>query len=147
MSKTISLHHIVFATKYRKFTLPHAHKSELIAYIFGMLKNRSCYVYAVNGYGNHIHILTDVHPSIALATLAKDIKTGTYNWLKNNPNFPDFWKWGEGYYASSLSPSHLIDCQKYINNQDNHHGTASFNDEIQILMFKNNLTYHPDDLT
>jgi REP element-mobilizing transposase RayT len=31
---------------------------------------------------DHIHILTDIHPSIASADFVKEIKTSSSNWIK-----------------------------------------------------------------
>ncbi len=35
-------------------------------------------------------------------------------WMKTNPNFQDFEKWGEGYYAVSIGIDGLEECKKYI---------------------------------
>lgn len=90
MSKTRSLHHIVFATKQREMTITEAAKKELYAYIFGMLRQRRCYLIRMNGIPNHIHMLVDVSPTISIASLVQEIKQGSSKWLKTNENFPKF---------------------------------------------------------
>jgi REP element-mobilizing transposase RayT len=46
---------------------------------------------------DHLHILTHIHPTIALATLVKDIKLASIDFIKNEEIFPDFEGWQDGY--------------------------------------------------
>ena len=39
---------------------------------WGILKNKECVLYRVNGIEDHIHIFTHVHPTIAISDLIKD---------------------------------------------------------------------------
>ena len=74
---------IVFATKYREHTIEDEHAEELYKYICGIIKNKSCKSYRINGMDDHIHIFSDLHPSICLADYVKDIKVSTNFWMKN----------------------------------------------------------------
>ncbi|WP_394801111.1 transposase [Niabella ginsengisoli] len=64
MSYRQILYHIVFATKYRHATIPEEHCDALYKYIWNVIKNKRSVLYRINGVENHIHILTDIHPSI-----------------------------------------------------------------------------------
>jgi putative transposase len=50
---------IVFGTKERKATLETAHEDELYKYIWGIIKNKNCKLYRINGMADHIHIFSD----------------------------------------------------------------------------------------
>ena len=63
---------IVFSTKYRKPVLLKENREKLFKYIWGILKNKECVLYRVNGIEDHIHIFTHVHPTIAISDLIKD---------------------------------------------------------------------------
>ena len=65
---------IIFGTKSRETTLTEAHCEELYKYIWGVIKNHNCMLYRINGIEDHIHIFSDLHPSISLARYVKDIK-------------------------------------------------------------------------
>jgi putative transposase len=69
------LYHLVFRTKDSRKTLVQAHSRELYAYIMGIIRNKNCFLYRINGMENHLHILCDLHPTIALADYVRDIKT------------------------------------------------------------------------
>lgn len=145
MSKTRSLHHIVFATKHREMTIPEDYKRELYAYILGITRNRGCHLIRINGIGNHIHILLDVHPSVALADIVKTVKQWSSHWLKNNPRFPMFEGWGKGYYAVSLGVDGMEGCRQYIIGQEAHHLKSDLLNEMEVMARDNGLAWYRDD--
>ena len=61
------LYHIVFRTKFSKKTLNQANVQELYKYIWGIIKNKNCTLFRINGMEDHIHIMSDLHPSISLS--------------------------------------------------------------------------------
>ena len=67
------LYQIIFSTKNREQTLVAEHRKELFKYIWGILQNKKCHLYQMNGVEDHLHIFTHLHPSVALADLIKDI--------------------------------------------------------------------------
>ncbi len=67
MSYTRLLYHIVIRTKANQPTLSIAHSDHLYRYIWGIIKNKNCYLYRINGTEDHIHILVSVHPTLALS--------------------------------------------------------------------------------
>ena len=146
MSKTRSLHHIVFATRQREMTITESAKKELYAYIFGMLRQRRCYLIRMNGIPNHIHMLVDVSPTISIASLVQEIKQGSSKWLKTNEKFPKFRGWGEGYYAVSVGVRDIASVKEYIMNQEVHHDINQFIDEIKLMAEANNLDWHEKDM-
>jgi len=93
------LYHIVFCTYDRKNTIPKEHHEELYKYICGIIKNRNSFLYRINGMENHIHILSDLHPTVALSDFIKEIKTASNKWMKESERFPQFSSWAEGYCA------------------------------------------------
>lgn len=145
MSKTKSLHHIVFATKRREMTISEPHKRELYAYIYGIINNNKCYLLKMNGIGNHIHMLVDVSPTIALAELVKSIKQSSSRWLKQNSAFPMFDSWGKGYYAVSIGVDGIDGCARYIIGQEAHHGVRDFMSEMEDMARRNGLSWYADD--
>ena len=63
------LYHVVFSTENRLFNIKQDNVGELYSYITGILKNKNSHLYRINGVENHIHLLTDMHPSVALQIL------------------------------------------------------------------------------
>jgi putative transposase len=97
------LYHLNFHTKNSEKVLKNSDNDELFKYICGIFKNNNCKVYRINGVEDHIHIICDLHPSVALATLVKEIKVSTSKWIKEKGLYPTFSNWAEGYGAFTLS--------------------------------------------
>ena len=83
---------------------------------------------------DHLHILTSLHPSIALADLMRDLKTSTSVWLKQQYEFKDFKGWADGYAAFTKSSHEKEQIINYIKNQQEHHKKESFKDEFKRLL-------------
>ena len=71
------LYHIVFCTHNRENTIPLEQQEALYKYIWGIITKRKGVLYRINGMENHIHILSDLHPTVSLADFITEIKTGT----------------------------------------------------------------------
>jgi putative transposase len=128
---------IVFGTKNRKPTIPELHCTELYRYIHGIIRNKNCMLYRINGVEDHIHIFSDLHPSLCLADLVKEIKVASSIWMKANMNFPRFEGWQEGYGAFTYSIREKDMIINYIKKQKEHHRTETFYDEYKRLLVEN----------
>ena len=128
------LYQIVFSTKNREKVLIKEHREKLFRYIWGILKNKKCVLYQINGIEDHIHIATHIHPTIAVSSLVKDIKIASSVWIKEQNIFPDFTGWQIGYGAFTYSFKEKDVLINYIKNQEQHHQTKSFREEyIELL--------------
>lgn len=78
------LYQIVFSTKNRERTLIKDNRKSLFKDIWGILKNKRCHLYRINGVEDHLHIITHIHPMISLSSLVKDIKLGSSSFIKEN---------------------------------------------------------------
>jgi len=126
--------HIGFGTKSHKPTLTEEFSEELDKYIWGIIRNKNCKLYRINGCREHLHILSDLHPSLALADYVKDIKTGSSVWIKNHGQFLNFEGWAEGYAAFTISHSERSRIIEYIKSQKEHHKKEAFLDEYKRLL-------------
>ncbi len=135
------IYHIIFRTKSSKKTLSLEHSKELYAYIMGIIKHKDCHLYRIKGMEEHIHLLTDLHPSVALADLIRDIKTSSSIWLKANNNFPLFEGWSYGYAALTYAYRDKNMLINYIKNQREHHKQDSFSDEYRKLLTEHGIAF------
>jgi len=128
------LYHLIFRTKDSRKTLVQEHSRELYAYLMGIIKNKSGFLYRINGMEDHLHILSDLHPKLALSDYMRDIKTSSSIWLKQSGKFPEFEGWAEGYAALTYSWKDKDMIVNYIKNQQEHHKKESFEDELRRLL-------------
>ena len=135
------LYHIVFCTYDRRATLPPEHHEELYKYIWGIIRNRNGVLYRINGIENHIHILFDLHPSVALADFIKEIKTASNAWMKSSGKFPKFSSWAAGYCALTYAYRDKDMIVNYIKKQKEHHKKVTFEDEYRTLLAEHGIEW------
>jgi REP element-mobilizing transposase RayT len=129
----------VFCTKYRKNTIPEMHEKELYSYIMGIINNKKSKLYRIGGTENHIHLLVDIHPTIALSDFMKELKEYSSKWLATNPNFPDFESWAVSFAGFTYNLSNQQTIINYIKNQKKHHKTVTFEDEYRQFLIDNGI--------
>jgi REP element-mobilizing transposase RayT len=135
------LYHLVFRTKDSQRTLVVEHSKELFTYFLGILRTKDCFLYRINGMEDHMHILCDLHPTIALADLMRDIKTASSQWLKESGKFHEFSGWADGYAAFTYAWKDKEITINYIKNQQEHHKIESFEDELKRLLKENGIEF------
>jgi putative transposase len=135
------IYQIVFGTKRRERVLVTDHRDELFKYISGILENKKCHLYQINGVEDHLHILTHLHPSVSLAALVKDIKLATTEFIKERNLFPHFKGWQEGYGAFTYSKDRKQILINYIQNQEKHHQRKTFLEEYRELLHEHEVEF------
>ncbi len=131
---TQSLYQIVFSTKDREKTLTKDNREELFRYIWSILKNQKCHLYRIGGVEDHIHIVTHIHPAVAVSSLVKDIKLASSDYIKKQNLFPDFKAWQVGYGSFTYSFSDKDRLIEYVKNQETHHHKKAFREELIELL-------------
>ncbi|SDD05055.1 IS200/IS605 family transposase [Niabella drilacis] len=141
MSYRQIFYHVVFGTKYRRKTIEEENCEQLYKYISGIVKNNKCKLYRINGIADHIHLLSDLHPSVSLADYIRDIKVASSLWMKHSGLFPYFEGWQEGYGAFTYSLKQKDIVINYIKNQKEHHKKEPFHDEFKRLLIDNGVEF------
>jgi putative transposase len=140
---TSIVYHIIWTPYKRKPIMAKAKRRDLFNYIYGILKNKNCHVYRINGVEDHLHIATSVHPSISLASLIKDIKLASGQMIQTTRLFKDFEGWQNGYSAFTHNYSSLDNLVNYIKNQEEHHKKVSFLEEYIQLLQEHGIEFDP----
>lgn len=135
------LYQIIFGTKYREKVLLKDGRDELFKYITGLIKNKNCHLYIINGVEDHIHIVTHLHPTVSLSSLVKDIKLASSIYIKEKNLFKDFINWQEGYGAFTYSIKEKDRLIEYVKNQEEHHRKKSFREEYVKLLGEHGIEF------
>jgi REP element-mobilizing transposase RayT len=135
------LTHIIFGTKARKRWLDDAVRADVHSYLGGILREKQCRPIIINGTDDHVHVLTALHPKIALADIVGIIKANSSGWLHKHSRDHAAFAWQAGYGAFSVSRSNLDDVYKYIERQEEHHRTLSFHDEYIAFLKKHGIEF------
>lgn len=135
------LYQIVFSTKNAQNTMKLSETEKLYRYIWGILKNKKCTLYRVNGTENHIHIATHVHPMVSVSSLVKDIKVSSSVWIKEPGIFPNFVGWQDGYGAFTYHITQKETLVNYVKNQREHHHKKSYREEFIELLNEHGIEF------
>jgi REP element-mobilizing transposase RayT len=135
------IYQIVFSTKYRAPTLAKSGRDELFRFIWGVLKNKRCHLFRINGVEDHLHIVLSLHPAVSLASLVKDIKISSSVYIKEKGIFPDFGGWQEGYGAFTYTIKEKNALIEYVKNQEAHHQETKSRDEFVLLLRQHGIIF------
>lgn len=133
--------HVVFSTKNREKTIPCHLRAKLHAYLAGICRAKGSEAYRVGGTENHVHIACTLPRTLTQAKLLEEIKKPSSIWMKQQERGPRHFSRQAGYGIFSLSQSQLPTLIQYIDNQEEHHRTKSFKEELLTLLEKYDIEY------
>ncbi|MBN2485207.1 MAG: transposase [Bacteroidales bacterium] len=130
-------YHIIIASSGDKKFLTRVNQDILFNYIRAMLLSKHCTPLAINGHSNHIHIVSEVQPDLAVQRLVKEIQVNTTDFLRREKSvFPEFIGWDLNYLVLSIHKSQAGELKTWLADQFNYHKQVSFNEELQMLEVK-----------
>jgi REP element-mobilizing transposase RayT len=132
--------HVVFSTKDRRKTISSEFQPRLWSYAAGICKRQGIFLHGVGGMGDHIHLLIQIPPTIALANAILTIKSNSSRWAHEEGQKL---AWQKGYAAFSVSASNIPAVVQYIQNQQAHHRKMSFEEEFVTLLRKHGVAFEP----
>lgn len=98
--------HVVFSTKHRQPWLQQPKVREVMTgYLIGTLKNLKCSSLIVGVVEDHIHLLCNLHRTVAVASLVEELKTSSSRRIKEESKHLADFHWQGGYGAFSVSQS------------------------------------------
>ena len=99
----------------------------------------------VGGVEDHVHILASLGKSISQAEWVKELKRVSSIWIKErDPKMASF-GWQGGYGNYSVSHEDLPNVRRYIENQEEHHRTVSFEEEFMRLLEEHGMEWDSRD--
>ncbi len=135
------LYQIVFTARNRKPCMLKDERDQLYKYIWGILKNKNCHLYRINGVEDHLHILTHIPSSISISSLVKDIKVSSSLFITEKKLFQGFEGWQEGYGAFTYSFKEKDRLIEYIKNQEEHHKKVTFKEEYRSFLIEHGIEF------
>lgn len=135
--------HYAFSTKERRKTILPVWRERLFAYIGGIARANDMKALAVGGMEDHVHVLVSLPSTLAIAKAVQLLKGGSSKWVHDTIPEAMAFAWQEGYGAFSVGISAIQDTIAYINNQEEHHRTRSFEEEFVAFLKRHGIQYDP----
>ena len=131
--------HLIFSTKDRCPFLDLAMASRVHAYIATVLRDMNSQTFRVGGIADHVHIACTLPRTICQSDLVKKVKITSSQWVKEQGK--SLFSWQHGYGIFSVSKSHLDPVLQYIDDQEKHHRTKTFQEEFRAFLEKYQVEY------
>ena len=95
-------------------------KRALCACIAAKCSQLKCRALAVGGVQDHLHLLAQLHRTMALADLVGEVKGSSSHMVNHSYHLETPFRWQRGYAALSVSPHEVRKVRAYILNQSQH---------------------------
>ena len=132
--------HLVFSTKNRENLIASETQARLWPYMAGICKNHDMLTFAIGGMADHVHLLFRLPPTLSLVRAVTLIKSNSSKWMNEHERR---FAWQEGYGAFSVSSSNVSRVIRYIDGQEAHHRTRTFEQEFLALLKKHGVKFDP----
>ena len=133
--------HIIFGTKDRLPLIDTALRREMHAYLGGIVKNLGGMPLTIGGVADHVHMLVELKPKIAVADAVEKIKSNSSNWVHAFGGMRRKSYWQGGYSAFSVSRSNVGRVRRYIEKQEQHHRRVTFQEEYVRFLKQYGIPY------
>ncbi len=125
MSRCDYYFHVVWATKYREPLLFGERELAVYRLLISLGQELGVDIVAVNGMPDHVHFLMKTGAVVNTPDLLEKLKGATSAMLNGDPEFQGRFRWQEGYYSVTVTPSHVPKMEEYIRQQKEHHAAGT----------------------
>jgi len=132
------LTHALFGTKDRAPLIRPEWKSDLYAYLGGIITNLRGQPVLINGPRDHVHVLFVLPASVALSDFMEKLKANSSKWAKERARG---FAWQTGYTAFSVSQSKLAEVKAYIAKQAEHYRRRTYQEEVVALLKRHGVEF------
>jgi len=131
--------HLIFSTQGRRALITPDFRTDLFAYLGGIIREIQGTALIINGATDHVHMLVRIRPAQSAAEIVRLVKANSSKWVREKWS-SDF-AWQTGYGVFSVSESNVATVTKYIARQEEHHQKHSFQEEFLAFLKKNHVEY------
>ena len=143
MSRTYTslLTHVAFSTKSRQPLIIPQLEERLLPYLGGITRQLGGTLVRSNAVPDHVHLLIELPPTIAISVAVGKIKGSSSKWL--HESFPDarWLGWQRGFGAFAVSRSAFAAVAGYIERQKEHHHKVTFQEEFVLLLQRHGIDF------
>lgn len=95
----------------------------------------------MGGLADHVHLAIRLSHTVTIADLVEALRTSSSKWVKTQSPELGAFAWQRGYGCFPVGPSDLEALLAYIDDQEDHHRTQTFQDEFRMFLNKYGVEY------
>ncbi len=145
-SYTQLTYHIVYATRYRQKYIITTIPEQQYEYNGGTIRAKNGMLIIIGGDTDHGHILARLSASLAVSDVVRDVKSNSSRWMNEQPEVKRPFEWQKGYGGFTVSHSRVPKICAYIQKQEEHHKTVTFQDEYIDFLKRHGIEYRLEHL-
>jgi putative transposase len=135
------LMHCIWSTEGRRRLIKPELRDRLWPYLGGIARDNDIKALVVGGVEDHIHVLLSIPATLPTSKAIQLLKGGSSKWIHDTFPIQRDFVWQEGYGAFSISVSGIEETIAYIQTQEAHHRTRTFEEEFIAFLKKNRIEY------
>lgn len=124
--------HVIFSTKNRRPDLDAVTRGPLRGQLTSAIRQIGCDAIQVGGTADHVHALVSIGRVHAVAEVVQHMKVESSKWMRVHG--ASGFAWQAGYGAFSIGASQMSTLVRYIQRQEAHHRTTTFQDELRRVL-------------
>jgi REP element-mobilizing transposase RayT len=116
-------------------------RERLWPYLGGIARENGMKTLAVGGVADHVHVLLSLPGTMSISKAMQLLKGNSSKWI--HETFPALrsFAWQEGYGAFSIGVSGIDETRAYIRDQEEHHRTRTFREEVIMFLQRHGLPF------
>ncbi len=134
-------YHVVFGTKDRSAQITKTVQQRLYDYMGGIVRSSDGVLVSAGGTSDHVHLLLSLPRGMSVADAVRRIKANSSKWIRQTFSTHGTFGWQTGYGAFTVSFSKVSQVRRYIENQEQHHRTRTFDEEVMDLLTRHSLPF------
>src|ERR1700738_5079675 len=95
----------------------------------------------IGGAADHVHILLSLPATMSVAKAMQLLKGNSSKWVHETFRDLRSFAWQAGYGAFSIGASGIEETRAYIRNQEEHHRTRTFREEVIMFLQRHGLEF------
>jgi putative transposase len=126
--------HLIWSTKDRSPFLTKDIRNMVFIHMKEKAQENGVFLDALNGTTDHVHGLLGLVPNQNVARIVNDLKGESSHWINEEKLTGTYFAWQQGYSAFSYGESQVHKVREYIENQEEHHRTMTFQEELERFL-------------
>ena len=133
--------HIIFSTKNREPWIDRELRPRLHGYLATIGRDNGSEVYRVGGVADHVHLVATLPRTVTQADLLEELKKHSSRWVKEVDEKYGGFAWQRGYGAFSVGQEELAGKIRYVEGQEEHHRTVTFQEEYRRILKEHGVAF------
>ena len=126
-------YHLVWGTKNRQPLITPVVENHLYSYLVHKASELGVFVYQINGWLDHIHLVVAIPPKLSIADVVKNLKGASSHFINERQFLEGHFQWQRGYGVLSLGEKQRPFAEAYVINQKQHHQQQTTNTWLERM--------------